>query len=165
MTKKITEKPKKSRGFGKLTGWLLVGITLVAGGILFTQQTATAADVVVYKSPTCGCCKGWVKHMRESGFSVEVHDRSDVSPVKRQLGVPRHLQSCHTAKVGNYVIEGHVPANDIKRLLNEKPDVAGLTAPGMPMGSPGMEGPRKDRYDVLTFKPDGKTSVFASHNQ
>jgi hypothetical protein len=88
-----------------------------------------------------------------------------MNPVKAELGVPRQLQSSHTAKVGNYVIEGHVPANDIKRLLKEEPDVAGLTAPRMPMGSPGMEGPRKDPYDVLTFQQEGKTTVFSRHNQ
>lgn len=165
MTIKKATKPKESSGFGKLTIWLLAGITLVAGSMLLSQQPARAADVVVYKSPTCGCCKEWVNHLQENGFSVEVHDRRDMNPVKVELGVPRHLQSCHTAKVSNYVIEGHVPANDIKRLLKEKPAIAGLSAPGMPMGSPGMEGPRKDPYDVLTFQREGKTTVFSRHNQ
>ena len=135
------------------------------GGILFTAQPVSAADVVVYKSPTCGCCENWVSHLKENGFSVEVHNQRNMDQVKAELGVPRHLQSCHTAMVDGYVVEGHVPASDIKRLLKEKPDVVGLTAPGMPMGSPGMDGPRKDPYDVLTFKRNGKTSVYASHNQ
>jgi len=165
MTNKQDTKPKESPGLGKLTIWLLAGITLVAGSMLLSQQQARAADVVVYKSPACGCCKEWVNHLQENGFSVEVHDRRDMNPVKAELGVPPHLQSCHTAKVGNYVIEGHVPANDIRRLLEEKPAIAGLSAPGMPMGSPGMEGPRKDPYDVLTFQRGGKTTVFSSHNQ
>ncbi|PLY12696.1 MAG: CopG family transcriptional regulator [Sedimenticola sp.] len=165
MTIKKTTKPRESSGFGKLTIWLLAGITLAAGSMLFSQQPARAADVVVYKSPTCGCCKGWVSHLQGNGFFVEVHDQRDMNPVKAELGVPRHLQSCHTAKVGDYVIEGHVPANDIKRLLEEKPAIAGLSAPGMPMGSPGMEGPRKDPYDVLTFQRGGKTTVYSRHNQ
>lgn len=165
MTIKKSTKPKESSGFGKLTIWLLAGITLVAGSMLLSQQQAKAADVVVYKSPSCGCCKEWVNHLQENGFSVEVHDQRDMNPVKAEMGVPRHLQSCHTAKVGDYVIEGHVPADDIKRLLEEKPAIAGLSAPGMPMGSPGMEGPRKDPYDVLTFQRGGKTTVFSSHNQ
>lgn len=156
----------KEKILGKQVFWLLGAIVLLAAGVMVSQQAAIAADVVVYKSPSCGCCTEWVKHMRNNGFSVKVHDRNDVSPVKKQMGVPRQLQSCHTAKVGDYVIEGHVPASDIKRLLKEKPNVVGLTAPGMPHGSPGMDmGPRKDPYDVLTFKHSGQTTVFASHNQ
>ena len=124
-----------------------------------------AADVVVYKSPTCGCCKNWISHLQENGFTVEVHNRHDMSPIKSELGVPRHLQSCHTAKVGDYVVEGHVPAEEIARLLDEKPAVMGLAVPGMPMGSPGMEGPRKDAYDILTFQKNGRTSVYARRNQ
>jgi len=150
---------------GKFSLWLLVGIFVIASTAFLPQRTAVAADVVVYKSPTCGCCKEWVNHMRDNGFTVEVHDRNDLIQIKRQLGVPGNLQSCHTAKVGGYVIEGHVPASDVKRLLDENLQVAGLTAPGMPMGSPGMDmGPRKDVYDVLTFTRSGKTDVFATHN-
>ena len=165
MTKKKNATPKRSPGFGKLTTWLPVVVALVAGGVLLSQQAARATDVVVYKSPTCGCCKEWVKHLEKNGFSVEVHDRLDMNPIKTELGVPVQLQSCHTAKVGHYVIEGHVPADDIKRLISEKPDVSGLSAPGMPMGSPGMEGPRTEPYDVLTFQRGGKISVYSSHNQ
>lgn len=143
----------------------LGGITLVTGVVLFGQPPARAADVVVYKSPTCGCCKDWISHLKESGYSMEVHDRRDMSPIKMEMGVPRQLQSCHTAKVGGYVIEGHVPADVIARLLKEKPDIKGLAVPGMPMGSPGMEGPRKDPYDVMTFQENGKTAVYASRNQ
>lgn len=166
MSKKQKMNKVKQPFLGKQLLWLLGGIVLLGGGAFMVQAPAEAADVVVYKSPTCGCCKDWVKHMRQNGFSVDVHERNDVTPIKKQLGVPQHLQSCHTAKVGDYVIEGHVPADDIKRLLKEKPSVVGLTAPGMPMGSPGMDtGPRKDPYDVLTFKHSGKTTVFASHNQ
>ncbi len=123
-----------------------------------------ATEVTVYKSPTCGCCKQWVRHMQASGFSVKAHDVADIVQNKTANGVPRTLGSCHTANVGGYVIEGHVPASDIKRLLKERPPVRGLAVPGMPVGSPGMEqGGHKDRYDVLTFDARGNTSVYARH--
>jgi len=123
-----------------------------------------AAEVTVYMSPTCGCCKEWVKHLQTNGFSVTAHNVDDIMVAKKTNGVPAALGSCHTAKVDGYVIEGHVPASDIKRLLKERPPVLGLAVPGMPVGSPGMEqGGRKDRYDVLTFDKQGKTSVYARH--
>ncbi|HET7462758.1 MAG TPA: DUF411 domain-containing protein [Longimicrobium sp.] len=128
-------------------------------------QTADAGAplAVVYKSPTCGCCNSWVEHMRQSGFRVETHDMDDVTPVKDEGHVPANGRSCHTAKVGNYVIEGHVPADLVKKLLAEHPaDVAGLTVPGMVTGSPGMEGPSPQHYDVIAFTRDGKTRVYAS---
>jgi hypothetical protein len=165
MNKRSSKKSKRSVKLATLAGSLLVGAALLAGGLLINQPPAQAEEVVVYKSPTCGCCKDWVGHLRENGFKVTVHDRLNMDPVKRAMGVPKRLQSCHTAQVGDYVIEGHVPAADIVRLLREKLPVKGLTAPGMPMGSPGMEGPRKDPYEVLAFQPDGRTSVYAHHNQ
>ncbi|MCG8092229.1 MAG: DUF411 domain-containing protein [Candidatus Thiodiazotropha endolucinida] len=166
MSKQLNKEMSKKPFLGKQLLWILGGIVLLGGVVMTTQAPAEAADVVVYKSPSCGCCKEWVKHMRDHGFSVEVNNRNDVSPIKKQMGVPGNLQSCHTAKVGDYVVEGHVPASDIKRLLKEKPDVVGLTAPGMPHGSPGMDmGPRKDPYNVLTFQRGGKTTVFSRHNQ
>ena len=119
--------------------------------------------LVVYKSPSCGCCADWVDHMKENGFTVEVRDTADVTPVKREAGIAQELHSCHTAFIGGYSLEGHVPAGDVKRMLRERPSVAGLTVPGMPMGSPGMEGPVKQRYDVVAFDRSGRTSVFASH--
>jgi hypothetical protein len=123
-----------------------------------------ATEVEVYKSPTCGCCKEWVKHLQANGFSVTTHDVTDIIPYKTANGVPAALGSCHTAKVGGYVIEGHVPASDIKRLLKERPPVRGLAVPGMPVGSPGMEqGGHKDRYDVLTFDKQGNTAVYARY--
>jgi len=123
-----------------------------------------ATEVTVYKSPACGCCKEWVKHMQANGFSVTTHDVDDVMYAKTTNGVPLALASCHTAKVDGYVIEGHVPASDIKRLLKERPPVAGLAAPGMPNGSPGMEqGGPKDRYDVISFDKQGRTAVYARH--
>ena len=129
-------------------------------GLLVAQQSV-AADVVVYKSPTCGCCGKWVTHMEDAGFSVEVENRRDLAPIKHELGVPGRMQSCHTAKVGDYIVEGHVPADLVKRMLDEKPDIKGLAVPGMPMGSPGMEGPRKDPYNVIAIGNDGRFQVFA----
>lgn len=119
--------------------------------------------LVVYKTPTCGCCKGWVKSMESAGFKVEVHDLPDLASVKRAAGVPDSLQACHTARIGGYVVEGHVPAADIRRLLAERPDIAGIATPGMPMGSPGMEGAYADHYDVMTFGGNGRSTVYASH--
>jgi hypothetical protein len=125
---------------------------------------ALAAEITVYKSPTCGCCKEWVKHLRANGFSVTTKDVADVTPYKEANGVPPMLESCHTAKVNGYTIEGHVPAADIRRLLKERPKVRGLAVPGMPVGSPGMEqGAHKERYDVLSFDHTGNTRVYARH--
>ena len=116
----------------------------------------------VYKTPTCGCCGNWVEHVKAAGFTPAVHDMADLSAVKSKAGVPANLQSCHTALVGGYVIEGHVPADVIRRLLAEKPKIAGIAVAGMPIGSPGMEqGSRKDAYEVIAFTADGKTSVYA----
>ncbi len=123
-----------------------------------------AGEIVVYKTANCGCCNLWVKHLRDNGFAVTAHDVKNLSRHKADNGVPRALESCHTATVDGYVIEGHVPAGDIKRLLREAPPVRGLAVPGMPIGSPGMEqGDHKDRYEVLTFDKRGNTEVFARH--
>ncbi|HEV8123326.1 MAG TPA: DUF411 domain-containing protein [Gemmatimonadales bacterium] len=119
-------------------------------------------EITVWKSPSCGCCGAWVAYMREHGFKVTVVDMNDVSPVKRQHKVPETLWSCHTAVVDGYVIEGHVPAPDIERLLREHPNVAGLAVPGMVTGSPGMESGRAQAYDVVSFG-DAKTQVYAHH--
>jgi hypothetical protein len=125
---------------------------------------AFAMEVTVYKSPTCGCCNKWIEHMQANGFTVKAQNVADIMPYKSANGVPLALGSCHTAKVDGYVIEGHVPAADIKRLLKERPKVLGLAVPGMPVGSPGMEqGAHKERYDVLTFDNAGNTSVYARH--
>jgi len=129
------------------------------------HREAVATHVVVYKSPSCTCCGAWVDYMRRNGFTVTVHDQDDVSPIKRAAGVPDEGASCHTAQVGGYVIEGHVPVEDLRRLLKEHPAIAGLAAPGMPQSSPGMAvpGAAAEPYEVLTFAPDGHTAVFARH--
>lgn len=119
--------------------------------------------ITVYRDPNCGCCTKWIEHLIKHGFRVKDNKSDAMSEVKRGLGVPESLESCHTGVVNGYVIEGHVPAADIQRLLKAKPKVAGLAVPGMPMGSPGMEGPRTDRYDVVSFDKTGKTAVFAKH--
>ena len=118
--------------------------------------------VKVYKSPTCGCCSEWVKHMQANGFKVEATDLNDVSPIRRRYGVPGALASCHTAIVGGYAIEGHVPAADIKRLLRERPKAIGLSVPGMVVGSPGMEQGPPEPYNTVIFDAQGYR-VFARH--
>jgi len=128
-------------------------------------QTAKP-DVEVWKDASCGCCKDWIAHMRSNGFSVKAHDSGNTA-ARARLGLPQKLGSCHTALVGGYVVEGHVPARDVKRLLKERPKALGLAVPGMPVGSPGMDGPeyggRKDRYDVLLVQTDGSTRTFTRY--
>lgn len=118
--------------------------------------------MVVYKSPTCGCCTAWIEHVERNGFRCTVHNLPDLMETKAAFGVPRELESCHTAQVGGYLVEGHVPADLIQRLLREKPAARGIAVPGMPIGSPGMEGGRPERYDVLLFDRAGKTRVYAT---
>jgi hypothetical protein len=121
----------------------------------------------VFKTPTCGCCAKWVEQVRQSGFATKAVDlpQADVTAVKTKHNVPRALHTCHTALVAGYVIEGHVPVADIQRLLKQRPAVVGLAVPGMPIGSPGMEGPNPQPYDVLTFDKQGATKVFATHGR
>lgn len=148
-----------------------LGIALALAGLgaylwFGTSASTPQSPVTVYKSPTCNCCSDWVAHMREQGFSVDVNSRVNVQPVKKQVGVPSSLAACHTSTVGGYVVEGHVPAQDVKRLLREKPDVRGISVPGMPVGSPGMErGNQVEPYKVLTFTPAGDTTVFARYGR
>lgn len=140
---------------------LLSGLASVAfGGRAIAGE---APVMMVYKSPTCGCCGDWIDHVEDAGFRVAVQNMPDVVPVKARFGVPQSLWSCHTARVGDYVVEGHVPAEDIARMLSEAPQITGIAVPGMPAGSPGMEVPGYSQpYDVYAFSPDGR-SVFASH--
>lgn len=124
-------------------------------------QSGQAVTVTVYKSPTCGCCTKWEEHLRQNGFRVVSVPRDDMPAIKQEHGVPRGLQSCHTALVDGYAVEGHVPADVIRKLLTERPKVKGVAVPGMPMGSPGMEGPTKDQYEVYTFDVSGPKDVYA----
>ncbi|MDM8178602.1 MULTISPECIES: DUF411 domain-containing protein [Marinobacter] len=144
---------------------LALGLVATVGLSGQLQAEDGLKDIHVYKSPTCGCCTDWVDHLKENGFKVEVTETNNLNPIKIDAGLTPSLASCHTAFVGDYVIEGHVPANDIHRLIAEAPKAKGLSVPGMPAGSPGMEvGDRKDRYQVLMFNDSGQTKVFAEHN-
>ena len=137
---------------------------LLISFVLLAACSQPEIEMVVYKSPTCGCCNKWITHLEQNGFKVIAKDMQDVTPIKVQNGLTPQLASCHTALVDGYVVEGHVPASDIKRLLKERPAVRGLSVPGMPVGSPGMEqGDRKDPYNVVTFNDKGETSIFSSY--
>ena len=159
------------RPFLRIAGIVVLGVTLSAWGYAArpeaaaTPETVAAATTVtVFKDPNCGCCKEWVTHLRKHAFEVVARDTSDLASIKTTARVPRQLNSCHTAFVNGYVVEGHVPAADIQRMLKEKPKIAGIAVAGMPAGSPGMEVPgRVDRYEVIAFGRDGSTSVFARH--
>lgn len=150
----------------------LVVTVMVGGGLgLLVAGKASAdpdADVTVYLTPTCGCCGAWVDYLREEGFSVDAEEvnQTELNGIKQEAGLTPQLASCHTAFVGDYAVEGHVPAREIRRLLAEEPDIAGIAVPGMPAGSPGMEmGDRKDPYDVVAFRANGDTEVFARYHQ
>ena len=143
---------------------LLVGLIAVvvgAGAFVFTN-TSSSQEVIVYKSPTCACCAKWITHMEEAGYKITVRDTNDMQPIKMQHGIQRRAQSCHTAIVDGYVVEGHVPAEFVTRMLEEKPDIKGIAVPGMPQGSPGMEGPNPVDYDVVALGKDGKASLYGS---
>ena len=141
---------------------LMLSLLLIVSGVR-AEQAGELPLVKVWKTPTCGCCGKWVKHMQAAGFRVEVTDIDNVEPIKTANGVPLSLASCHTALVGGYVVEGHVPASDVRRLLKEKPAILGLIAPGMPAGSPGMDVPDSPPFEVLSLGKDGKTEVYATH--
>lgn len=145
-----------------------LGLALTAALGFSTPLLAAGAaqSIHVYKSPTCGCCEDWVKHLEANGFEVDVTETQNLNPIKHDAGLTPALASCHTAFVGDYVIEGHVPASDIQRLIADAPKARGLSVPGMPIGSPGMEmGDRKDPYQVLLFNNQGQTRIFSEHNQ
>ena len=160
-----TQSPSR-RTFVRTTLTLL---GLASLGLPHISMAAIEANVVtVWKTPTCGCCKDWVIHLRKEGFSVVTNDVNDTAPIRQKLGLPAKFGSCHTAQVGGYVLEGHVPAREVKRLLRDKPIAVGLTVPGMPVGSPGMEmkgemqGVR-DAFDVLLVSRDGSSRVYESY--
>ncbi|MFQ5635379.1 MAG: DUF411 domain-containing protein [Gammaproteobacteria bacterium] len=157
----------------KIQGGALVSLSAAGAAIVAVlalivwmsvwKGKSEAAEVIVYKTPTCGCCIKWVAHLRKSGFDVSVVNVPDTEPARKRFGVPRRLGSCHTATVGDYWVEGHVPADLVQRLLAEKPDdIRGIAVPGMPMGSPGMEGPNPVAYQVIAYGNDGKTTIYAT---
>ncbi len=137
----------------------LAFIVLSAGVV----QAAGLPEIQVWKNPNCGCCVKWIDHLREAGFEVVAHDTGRVDAVRAKLGMPERYASCHSATVDGYAIEGHVPAADIKRLIEERPMAKGLAVPGMPVGSPGMEGPYSEPYQTLLIGPGGNAKVFAEH--
>lgn len=145
---------------------VLLGAAALLTTPALVRAQPSAVFVEVWKSPTCGCCKVWVDHLEANGFRVKVHDVGNTA-ARARLKVPMKLGSCHTALVGRYAIEGHVPAADIQRLIRQRPDAIGLAVPGMPLGSPGMDGPdydnQQDPYDVLLIAKDGNTQVFNSY--
>jgi hypothetical protein len=141
-------------------------VTLGTGAVLAAAPSLLGAmgaplKITVYKSPSCGCCKDWVTYMHGQGFETDVKEMNDLTGIKRSFGVPAKLESCHTAFIGGYVIEGHVPADLVKKILAEGPKIVGLSAPGMPADAPGM-GTGKTPYDVIAWDKAGKTSIFAS---
>lgn len=136
----------------------------VAGGLLALGTAAHAATMTIHKSASCGCCSKWVEHVQKHGFNVKVVDVEDIMSIKAKAGIPDALASCHTSFVDGYVIEGHVPAADIRKLLATKPKAKGIAVPGMPIGSPGMEhGAHRQPYQTLLIKADGSTATFARH--
>ncbi len=131
------------------------------------EESKSVSDlpiVRVYKSPTCGCCSKWVSHLEANGFTVEATDVNDINLIKSSFGIPPALASCHTAVIGDYLVEGHVSAEDIVQLLKQKPVIKGIAVPGMPIGSPGMEGRNPQAYDVISFDAQGETEVFSRHH-
>lgn len=146
------------------------GVLAALAALPFASMAQAPAKILVevWKDPNCGCCEDWVKHLQGHGFSVKVHAGGN-DAMRAKLGMPQKLGSCHTGLVGGYAVEGHVPAADVRRLLKERPDAIGLTVPGMPVGSPGMDGAvyggRRDPYDVLLVLRSGGTRVFASYNK
>lgn len=157
---KLLSNPSESKMFNKAT------IKLVSSALLIFPILGNAANqtVEVYKSATCGCCEEWVKHLRASGFQVNAHNVANPSDTREKMGIPDRLGSCHTAVIGGYAIEGHVPATEIKRLLASKPKAKGLAVPAMPPGSPGMEGPTHMPYDVLLVQNGGSTTVYKHYD-
>lgn len=140
----------------------LVTLSIFVSGnfYFFKPNTTQENEVVVYQSRTCGCCKKWVAHLEENGFKVRSELVEDVMAVKTKMNLPMKLASCHTAVVNGYIVEGHVPASAVTKLLADRPDIKGISVPGMPMGSPGMEGSYKENYNVIGFEENGREKIF-----
>lgn len=144
--------------------WMLKAAALAASmAAMRISSAASLPEAVVYKSPYCGCCGDWVAHLQANGFTVKSIETVNLDPVRERYRVPAKLASCHTALIGGYVVEGHVPASAVKRLLKEKPAVVGISVPGMPIGSPGMEGPNPEAFNVMVFDERGQAKVFESY--
>jgi len=140
----------------------VAAIATVVAWIGISRTASEDADIIVYKTRTCGCCKNWVAHLRDSGLKIKTVNLSDTAPMQSRFGVPQDLRSCHTAVAGKLWIEGHVPADLVQRLISDKPDnIQGIAVPGMPRGAPGMEGPNPAEYDVLVYDSSGNTTLYA----
>jgi hypothetical protein len=167
MTSSYTKKQIEKRRFTRLWPALAaIGLfVILAGGYAWSIEPVNESDktmMIVYKTPSCGCCGKWVNHLRENDFTVKVNLVSETASVRSRLGVPREMASCHTATVGDYWVEGHVPADLIHKLLTEQPEgIQGIAAPGMPQGSPGMESPNPSKYKVLSVNEKGQIEVYA----
>jgi hypothetical protein len=146
-----------------LGGVAVAAVGAIGYATIFPPAPASAEEVVIYKSPSCECCGRWSSHLRHNGFAVSIKNVEDMDPIKKQAGVPYDMESCHTAFIGGYVVEGHVPAENIRKILAERPGIKGLAVPGMPASSPGMDGPDPEPYTVYSFDEKGKTAVFASY--
>jgi hypothetical protein len=138
--------------------FVAAAVSLLQAGMVFAAEEHV---ITVHLDPNCGCCSGWVQHLQQAGFRTNVLETTDLDAVKRKLGVPDDLAACHTAEVSGYVVEGHVPAAALKRFLAEKPNAAGLAVPGMPVGSPGMEGGKPEKFDVVLFGPNGRRTYMS----
>lgn len=164
MTPNLPHETPATRPLGRRS--FLLGLTATAAAAHLHAQAANAAlpPVEVFKNPSCGCCGAWVEHLQAAGFTVKVNEVPDTAVTRRQLGMPDKFGSCHTARVGGYLLEGHVPAQEVKRLLATRPEAIGLAVPGMPVGSPGMEeSGRRDAFQVLLVERAGRERVFAAY--
>ncbi len=161
----------RSRRSLLIGGGTVIATGALAGGLLLRQSPAVASfepgktgEIVVYKTPTCGCCGAWVQHLDDAGLKTSTVNQDDLTKTREKLGAPADLRSCHIAVADGYVVEGHVPAEAIKKLLAERPDAVGIFVPGMPLGSPGMEGPYGSQaYSVILLRRDGSREIFASY--
>jgi hypothetical protein len=146
--------------FPGLTRRSALGLVAVALIVPRSSALAQTPAILVHKDPNCGCCSGWVRHLKDAGFAVTVEETTDLEPVKKRLGVPADLAACRTGEVDGYVLEGHVPAAAVRRLLEKRPTAIGLAVPGMPAGAPGMKGGVPQRYDVVLFGATGRQSFM-----
>jgi len=156
-------KKRTTQFFALAAALVTISFTTAAVRGASAIPAAKKPTITVYKDPNCGCCKNWIAYLARHGYTVVAKDTPNMTEIKQSLGVPAKLAACHTAVVNGYLIEGHVSAEDIDRLLATKPTIAGIAVPGMPMSSPGMDGPRTQAYQVLSFDKTGKTKVFATH--
>ena len=163
----MSEGLKNSKGSSKPLLLSIAAIALIAGGILWTLQptSSKAEEITMYKNIGCQCCTNWAKHLINRGHKVVEKPLSNIDAIKKRYGIKEEFQGCHTALIGGYVVEGHVPMKEIERLLKERPDAKGLSVPGMPMGSDGMEAPGRqaDKYTVFLLKKDGSSEVYARY--